>query len=60
MTKWTIADLVEELLEREWEFYTSHDESDDWYLSVILGNQEHIIYTDAQASAVLKEIFENY
>ena len=60
MAKWTINDLVYELLERGWEFYTSHDESDDYFLGIILGNQEYIIYNDSEAERFLNNILENY
>lgn len=51
-----ISRLIRELVKHEWEFYASHDDKDYWYLSVILGNDEHIIQTGKQARDVLNEI----
>lgn len=50
--------LIEELLKRKWEFTMFHM-GESYVMSLILGNEEHIIGNDEQAAKLLEEI-DNY
>jgi len=47
--------LITELLKREWEFTMFHM-GESYVMSLVLGNEEHIIRTDEQATKILDEI----
>lgn len=50
-----MKDLINELLEREWEFTMFHM-GESYVMSLVLGNEEHIIASDEQAIKMLDEI----
>lgn len=50
-----MLDLITELLKRQWEFSVFHM-GNTYVISVILGNDEHIIASDSTAIKLLDEI----
>lgn len=50
-----MIELIKELLKREWEFSVFHMGT-SYVMSLMLGNDEHIIVGDSQAIKMLDEI----
>ena len=51
--------LIEELLERGWQFsvlYDDYDSEGGYHLEMVLGNQYREVYTDNEAEGLLQEI----
>jgi hypothetical protein len=53
--------LIKELLKRQWGFtLTDSDDTDEYHLELILGNQLLYVYNSDDARSVLTEIREHW
>lgn len=55
-----MLELIELLLQKEWEFEMIRDEYDDYCMHIILSNQEYFIYNDNDAKEIFDDIMSYY